>query len=241
MIRIFIGYDPDFEVALQVLSASLIRHASGPLQITPVALGHLRGVFDRPRDPKQSTDFSFSRFLTPYLAGFEGWAIFMDSDMLAVDDIARLWAMRDERYAVMCVKHDHVPKESEKFLRNPQTPYARKNWSSLMLMNCARCTRLTPGYVSTASGLALHRFEWLDDGEIGALPPRWNYLVDYDPPQPVEDLSLLHYTLGGPFFTEFRQCGYADLWRAELARALAPLGSADLHLIEMELEKKRER
>ena len=223
MIRIFIGYDPKFDVAFHVLAGSILRRASQPVQIAPVALRHLRAVFSRPSDPLQSTEFSFSRFLTPYLAGFEGWAVFMDCDMLMLDDIANLWRLRDDKYAVMCVQHDHVPKESTKFLERAQTRYPRKNWSSLMLMNCGACRTLTPEYVSTASGLTLHRFEWLEDRQIGALPARWNHLVDYDPYIKPEDLSLLHYTIGGPFFEAFAHCGYADLWHEEFRRTISPL------------------
>src|SRR5262245_54390633 len=115
MIRVFIGFDPKFEIAYHVLCASILRLASEPVQICPIALHSLKEVFDRPRETKQSTDFSFSRFLTPYLAGYEGWALFMDCDMLALDDFAKLWRLRDERYALMCVQHDHVPKEETKF------------------------------------------------------------------------------------------------------------------------------
>lgn len=219
MIRVFIGYDPREEVALHVLAGSIMRRSSQPVAITPIALSNLKGLFDRPRDPKQSTDFSFSRFLTPYLAGFAGWAIYMDCDMVVLDDVANLWRLRDENYALMCVQHHHVPKESAKFLRQAQTPYARKNWSSVMLMNCHACSALTPDYVATASGLDLHQFKWLDDRQIGALPGRWNHLVDYDPPRALEDISLLHFTIGGPYFTNFAGCGYAEIWREESRRA----------------------
>jgi lipopolysaccharide biosynthesis glycosyltransferase len=177
-------------------------------------LSLLKRVFHRERHPLQSTDFSFSRFLTPYLSNYAGWSIFMDCDMLMLDDIASLWAMRDERYAVMVVKHMHVPKEERKFLNEPQTRYEKKNWSSVMLFNNARCRALTPEFVNSASGLELHQFKWLDDDKlIGALPPQWNHLVGYDAPR--TDAALVHYTLGGPYFSEYRQCEYAQQWFAE--------------------------
>ena len=125
----------------------------------------------------------------------------MDCDMLVLDDIANLWNLRDEQYAVQCVKHDHRPPEDKKFLNQPQTQYEKKNWSSVMLFNTARCTTLTPEYVNTASGLELHRFHWLENEDlIGQLPPRWNHLVDYDPEQSVSDISNLHFTSGGPYY-----------------------------------------
>src|SRR3546814_6586317 len=94
-----------------------------------LALNQLSGLYTRPQHELQSTDFSFSRFLTPSLAGFQDWAIFMDDDMLVLDDIAKLWALRDDRYAVQVVKHDHVPQEDVKFLDKVQTKYEKKNWS----------------------------------------------------------------------------------------------------------------
>lgn len=136
--------------------------------------------------------------------------------MLVLDDIAELWSLRDERYAVMCVHHDHVPQEETKFLNAAQTRYEKKNWSSVMLMNCSACAALTPEYVNTASGLELHRFKWLDgDHQIGEIPARWNHLVDYDPAISASDVSNLHYTSGGPYFEDYRNCSYADEWFSE--------------------------
>ncbi|MEM9682976.1 MAG: glycosyltransferase [Pseudomonadota bacterium] len=216
MVRVFVGYDPREAVAYSVLEHSIHRRASRPVTVAPLMLSQLDGLMWRERNPLQSTDFSFSRFLTPYLCGFEGWAIFMDCDMLVLDDIASLWDLRDDRYGVMCVHHNHVPEEETKFLGQTQSRYEKKNWSSVMLMNCARGTTLTPDYVNTASGLELHRFHWLDgDHMIGEIPHRWNHLVDYDPEVPADQLSNLHYTSGGPYFDDYRDCGYADLWFAE--------------------------
>jgi hypothetical protein len=214
MIRIFIGFDERETVAWHVLTHSILARASQPVAFTPLALNNLKGIFTRQREALQSTDFSFSRFLTPYLSGYEGWSLFMDCDMLMRRDIAELWALRDERYAVMCVKHEHQPKETVKFLDQPQTPYGKKNWSSVMLFNNAKCKALTPEYVNTASGLELHQFKWLgDDGLIGALPATWNHLVGYDAPR--AEAANVHYTLGGPYFEEFRGCEHAGAWRME--------------------------
>jgi lipopolysaccharide biosynthesis glycosyltransferase len=220
VIRFFIGYDPREAIAFSVLAHSIHERASEPVSVTPLKLSELKGIFTRERHPLQSTDFAFSRFLTPYLSGYEGWSVFTDCDMLVLDDIANLWRLRDERYAVMVVKHDHQPRESVKFLDQPQTAYPKKNWSSVMLFNNARCRALTPEYVNTASGLELHQFKWLsDEGLIGELPRKWNHLVGYYRPTP--GASLVHYTLGGPYFDEYRDCEYADEWRQELQRMLA--------------------
>lgn len=214
MIRVFIGFDPRETVAYNVLAHSINARASQPVTIAPLALSQLGGLYTRERNPLQSTDFSFSRFLTPYLSGYEGWSVFMDCDMLMRDDIAGLWALRDERYAVMCVKHDHQPREDTKFLGAVQTKYEKKNWSSVMLFNNARCRALTPEYVNRATGLELHQFKWLGNDElIGSLPQRWNHLVGYD--QRAADAALVHYTLGGPYFDEYVDCEYAKEWQHE--------------------------
>jgi hypothetical protein len=220
MIRVFIGYDSRETVAYGVLAHSINRHASAPVAVAPVMLSQLEQVFKRERNALQSTEFSFSRFLVPYLCGYEGWAVFMDCDMLMMDDVANLWKLRDDRYAVQVVKHENVPKEETKFLGAVQTKYQKKNWSSVMLMNCARCDALTPEYVNRASGLELHQFKWLgDDALIGTLPHEWNHLVDYDPPK--KGVSLAHFTIGGPWFDEYRGCEYSAEWEAEKALMLA--------------------
>jgi hypothetical protein len=213
-VRVFIGFDAREAIAFSVLSFSIHRRASVPVSIAPLMLSQLRGVFGRSRHPLQSTDFAFSRFLVPYLSGFSGWSVFMDCDMLVLDDVARLWALRDDRFAVQVVKREAI-----KFLGQAQTRYPKKNWSSVMLFNNTRCRALTPDFVNTATGLELHQFKWLpDESLIGELPPRWNHLVGYDPP--TRDASLVHFTLGGPYFDAFRECEFAAEWRAELEAML---------------------
>ena len=214
MIRVFIGYDDREAVAFNVLSHSIHARASTPVTVAPVRLSQLEGVYRRDRNVLQSTDFSFSRFLTPWLCDYEGWALFMDCDMLMLEDVAEAWKLRDERFAVQVVKHHHVPREETKFLGAAQTKYEKKNWSSVMLMNCARCRALTPEYVNAATGLELHQFKWLgDDALIGELPSRWNHLVGYDAPR--GDAALVHFTIGGPYFDEYSDCEYAREWRSE--------------------------
>jgi lipopolysaccharide biosynthesis glycosyltransferase len=221
MIQIFIGYDPRETISFSVLSYSIHARASAPVNIAPLMLSQLKKELWRERHPLQSTDFSFSRFLTPYLSGFQGWSLFCDSDMLMLDDVQKLWDLRDDRFAVQVVKHDHKPTDKTKFLNEPQRPYEKKNWSSVMLFNNAKCTALSTDYVNRASGLELHQFKWLnDDSLIGELPARWNHLVDYDPALPPTDISFLHFTEGGPYFDAYKTCGYADLWFAERDRML---------------------
>ena len=216
--RIFIGFDSKEVVAYHVLCQSILERASIPVAFTPIALNGLKGIFERERNQLQSTEFSFSRFLVPYLSGYEGWSLFLDCDMMFRRDIAELWALRDDRYAVMCCKHDYSPKEDVKFLGQVQTKYEKKNWSSVMLFNNARCRTLSKDYVNTATGLQLHQFKWLEnEDEIGSLPLAWNHLVgvyDYDPAA-----ANVHFTEGGPYFHEYTDVDYADEWFAARDRA----------------------
>jgi lipopolysaccharide biosynthesis glycosyltransferase len=210
VIPVFIGHDPRERAATNVLIDSLVQHSSMPLAITPLVTPQLeaQGFYRRERDPKQSTAFAFTRFLVPHLMDYRGWAVFMDCDMLCRGDIAELWKLRDDRFAVMCVQHEHVPAESVKFLGEVQSAYPKKNWSSLMLLNCERCTALTPDFVNMATGHELHRFHWLaGDHEIASLPPVWNHLVDVQDPELAAAATLLHWTLGGPWFRDQRRMG----------------------------------
>lgn len=212
MIRVFIGYEPAETVAFHVLAHSILRRASRPVSVTGLVLGQL--PMWRERDPRQSTEFAFSRFIVPHLCGYEGRAVFMDCDMLARADIVGLWHEMPSDQAVGVVQHHYVPRDSTKFLDQQQTAYARKNWSSVMVFNNERCRALTPEYVNSAPGLDLHQFRWLPDEEIHALPPEWNHLVGEYEPNP--DAKLVHFTQGTPCFKRFRQCEYADEWFEEL-------------------------
>ncbi|WP_420562667.1 hypothetical protein [Thalassobaculum sp.] len=216
MNRVFVGFDPNETVAFHVLNHSIQARASKPVAVIPIMLSQLQDVFKRERNPLQSTEFSFSRFLVPYMSNYEGWSVFMDCDMLVLDDVTKLFDLADDRYAVQVIKHDHRPQEDVKFLGAAQTKYEKKNWSSVILFNNAKCKALTPDYVNTATGLELHQFKWLEsDDQIGSLPGGWNHLVGYDPLLPVEQIQNLHYTEGGPYFDDYVDTDYADVWFKE--------------------------
>jgi len=223
MIKWFIGYDKNEAVTAYVLAHSLQTRSSMPISITFINLDNLKGIFTRERGELESTDFSISRFLVPYLCNYEGHAVFSDCDMVVLDDPAKLWAWRDEK-ALRVVKHNHQPSESTKFLNQPQTKYERKNWSSVMLFNNEKCKSLTLDYVNTASGLDLHRFKWLKDEDIGEIPKQWNLLVDYDKHF---NASLIHYTNGGPWFKEYANCDFHQEWSREKSMMLYSLESLD--------------
>eukprot|EP00898_Chlorokybus_atmophyticus_P000096 jgi/Chlat1/1087/Chrsp110S01586 len=227
-LKIFIGYDSREDIAYQVCRLSLLKHSSVSLDIIPIKQEELRekGLYWRARDPTESTQFSFTRFLTPYLANYKGWAMFVDCDFLYNADIADLFSLVDDRYAVMCVHHDYTPKDTVKMDGVVQTSYPRKNWSSMVLYNCSHpknINTLTPDAVNTQSGAFLHRFSWLDDAEIGQVPEGWNFLVGHNT-QPVGVNTLpqaIHYTAGGPWFEKYRDCEFAAEWLATEAECLA--------------------
>lgn len=215
MVRVFIGYDKVESVAWHAMAHSILEHSSRPVSITPINLANLGGIFTRERDPKQSNEFSMSRFLVPYLCGYQGTAIFFDCDMMLRTDIATVFdAMeQDPGRAVYVVKHDYQPSDTIKYLDTVQYSYPRKNWSSVVLWNCGHPAnaRVTPEFVNTTTPLQLHRFTWLQDEEIGELDVRWNWLVgEYrDPPA---DVKNVHWTVGGPYFREYAEVDFADEW-----------------------------
>ena len=198
-------------MAFSVLSHSLLKHSTQPIAITPIRLQNIKDIFVIERLPIQSTDFAFSRFLVPYLCNYSGHAIFMDCDMLSRADISLLWRQRTTKYAVQCVQHDYTPNSTVKFMNQPQTVYPKKNWSSMMIFNNAKCTALTPDYITSASGLELHQFKWLESEDlIDKVDEEWNWLVgeyEYSP-----HAKLVHYTEGGPYFENYKKCDYANEW-----------------------------
>jgi hypothetical protein len=216
MIRLFVGYDSELPFQAHVFAHSAVRRCSLPLSVSFLDLNQLRAIHNRPRDPLQTTEFAFTRFLVPSLVNFDGWAIFADGDMLCLGDLAELWALRDPTKTVQVVQHDAEKAGAQltKFLGRPQTPYARKNWSSVMLMNCGYSRKLNQHYVDTAPGLELHQFAWTKDAYIGALPPEWNHLVSIDAPTP--SAKIVHYTLGMPLLNGGDECEFAEEWRDEV-------------------------
>jgi lipopolysaccharide biosynthesis glycosyltransferase len=218
-LRIFIGYDSREPISYHVLAHSIIARASIPVSISPVIRSQLGGAYTRARGPTETTEFSLTRFLVPYLSGFEGISIFMDSDMLCLADIAELLEEVDAQpdKSVLVCKHDYEPRSDTKFMGQGQTKYPRKNWSSLMVFRNQHFgpRRLTPEYVNEATGLELHRFAWVAEDKLGELPLEWNWLVgEY---QHHNAAKLLHYTLGGPWFGDTKNCDHSNEWLKERA------------------------
>ena len=212
VIPIFMGYDSRAPIGHHVCEQSIMKHSSLPVSITPLYLSTIKKFFTREKSPTQLTDFTYSRFIVPSLCGYKGWAIFMDgNDMMLREDIAKLWALRDDRYAVMVVKHPEF-KGTHSFMGKSIASYPMFNWSSMMLINCEKCTRLTPEYVNTADYYDLHQFKWLDSPDlIGELPSTWNHLVGYYEPLP--NAALVHWTLGAPYQGgDFAKTEHAEEW-----------------------------
>lgn len=228
VMKIYIGYDSREKLAYDVCRKSIEHNTAAPLQIIPLAHKELRkqGWFTRPwltdaytgnmtdlvDNRPFSTEFSHTRFLVPALCKYQGWALFMDCDMVFDDDIRKLFALCEDKYAVMCVKHNHKPVEQIKMDGVVQTQYHRKNWSSFVLWNCAHPAnaKLTPEWISTRPGEELHAFSWLQDHQIGALPAWYNWIEGISPTNVVP--KVIHYTEGGPWFENYNDVKHADIW-----------------------------
>lgn len=232
---IYVGYDPRDHEASAVLIESILKHASRPLNIVTlnqmglrraglytraphidstvwgITDGHMRDRFDR---KPYSTEFSFSRFLVPFLNQREGFALFMDNDMYFRSDPCEIFDKyaTEDAPAIQCVKHEYADggKVEMKLYGCPQTFYPKKNWSSVMLWNCGHPAHdnLTVADVNTKSGTWLHNFMWLEEQDIGALPEEWNWLHEHSP----EELEAknVHFTLGGPWFDTWDPTREAD-------------------------------
>lgn len=219
--KIFVGYDSREDIAWQICRHSLLRHADGALDVIPLRQPSLRelGLYTRELDPGASTEFSLTRFLTPYLAGLHGWALFCDCDFLFTSDVRNVFEGLDSTKALYCVQHEYTPAHQVKMDGKKQAVYPRKNWSSFMLFNCDHpdVRALTPAVVNSVSPAFLHRFEWIrDDAAIGALELDWNFL-EGEYPKPQKTPRVVHFTNGGPWFDQWQNCDYADLWLHEQA------------------------
>ena len=217
--KVFVGYDTREDMAYQVCKHSILAR-NKDVDVRPLKQQELRdtGWYNRPIDKLASTEFTFTRFLIPELANFKGWAVFMDCDMILTTDIKELFDQADDRYAVMCVKHDYKVKEEFKMDGQKQTIYPRKNWSSVVLWNCGHPSNKVVDQdmvnEKELNGAYFHRFNWLNDEEIGELDHTWNYLVGvYDD---IEKPNIIHYTEGGPWFENYRDCEFNELWKQEL-------------------------
>jgi hypothetical protein len=228
---IYVGWDPREADAFAVAMSSIARHLSTPIPLHSLILADLeaRGLYSRPTawrpgpanrpvmwdiisDAPISTQHACARFLVPHLAK-EGWALFMDGDMLVRSDLAEVFEGLDPAKAVYCVQHRQTPSGAVKMDGQVQTPYARKNWSSFCIFNASHEANraLTVAMVNSLPGRDLHRFCWMEDDLIGALDPTWNVLVGPEEPK------VAHFTHGLPGMPGYEDVPFADEWREELA------------------------
>tara|TARA_B100000575_G_C23021164_1_gene588022 strand:+ start:162 stop:845 length:684 start_codon:yes stop_codon:yes gene_type:complete len=215
--NVFVGYDTREDIAFQVCEFSIKRFNTN-VNVTPLVQHELRQkkIYWREVDKLASTEFTFTRFLVPHLMNFKGWALFIDCDIVFLEDVNNLFSLADDRYAVMCVKHEFNPKPGLKMDGQVQTIYPRKNWSSVVLWNCSHPSneKVTVDSVNNPNfdGAYFHRFTWLKDEEIGELPCDWNWLVGWykkDDGVP----RAIHYTEGGPWFKNYRNCEFNQDWK----------------------------
>ena len=202
MIRLFCGYDSREAVGFHVFVSSVIARTRHPVAFIPLS----------DRDQQDGSNaFTYARYRIAEMCAFEGWAIFADAcDMLALGDLAELWALRDERFAVQVVKHDYLTRNPLKYLgtemQSRNVDYPRKNWSSLMLINCAASEWRTAVKV----GKEAHQFNGFPEDRIGRLPEKWNVLIDEE--QDDSGARLLHWTAGIPSFPHYRNARRSRDW-----------------------------
>lgn len=225
----FIGFDSKQKTASKVCEYSIQKNSKTHVEIFHLDTNKLRedNIYFRPDGDPSSTEFTYSRFLVPYLSDYKGYSIFVDSDFLFLDDIQKVFnlALMDfdrKKRAAYCVKHlEYKPKTDTKFYGKPQLTFPKKNWSSLILFNNEHpsCKNLSPLTIANKSPQWLHRFEWLNEneGELSNIPITWNWLVgEYNNKV---NPSALHFTNGGPFNEVYGQ-DYEEIWNDYLNESM---------------------
>jgi hypothetical protein len=219
-VKLFAGYDLREAVGYHTFCQSVLENSSLPVSITPLNLTNIPWYSDHRN--MGTNAFNHSRFLVPSLCDYQGWAIFADgSDMLCLGDITDLWNLRDNYFAVQLVKHRYTTGHFRKYIGTPMEAdnidYSRKNWSSLMLINCNHDSWQGLGDISNKESKYLHRFEFLQDDHIGELPQEWNHLVREQVYNPLAQIA--HFTLGIPAFKEYSSDDYSKTWHETMRRA----------------------
>ena len=218
-INFFIGYDSKEDIAYRICKYSLLKRAKVEVDVKSLKIDELisKKLYTRTLDPLASTQFTYSRFLVPKLMNYMGWAIFCDCDFIFLEDVSQIINNLDESKAVYCVKHDYTPKEKHKMDGQKQTIYPRKNWSSFIVFNCSHPStkNLSVETVNKETGAYLHQFQWCKDEEIGALDERWNWLEGWTSKHNNSKPFAVHYTRGGPWFSEWQDVEFADEWKKE--------------------------
>jgi len=231
---IYIGYDPKEESYVHVLKKSIEDNTNMTYNIVPLVQKELRrsGLYYRTGEMTDygrvdcfdgkpfSTEFSFTRFLVPFLNQFSGLALFMDCDMFVRSDISEIFDTygQQKNFPISCIHHDHAPIAEQKMDGQIQTIYRRKNWSSFVLWNCDHpaLKHFTVADVNTKSGSWLHAFEFIDYDPIGEIHPEWNWLDSHSPAE--IEAKCVHFTTGGPVYPDWKGMReidnqYAEEWK----------------------------
>jgi lipopolysaccharide biosynthesis glycosyltransferase len=218
LVEIVVGFDQKEAVAYHTFVQSVIDNSTIPVRFLPLNINSLYSYKEVHKDG--SNNFIYSRFLVPHLLNFNGWAIYADGDMVCLEDIKKLWDLRDKKFAVQVVKHNYKTKIKNKYLGHKNEDYPRKNWSSLILWNCEHPSHkiLTPEFIQEQSGAYLHRFSWLKNNLIGEIKKEWNWLaMEYEEKK---DINLIHYTIGTPCFKEYENTSLSSHWKKSFLNLL---------------------
>ena len=220
MLKVFIGHDSRDQQAAEVCKYSILKYASIEVEfhfLNEEEL-RLRSLFTRMPDHEdfetKEAEHLYTRFLVPHFCGYTGWAVYVDCDFLFIDDIAKLLELKNDRYALQLVKHKYQPLARKKLNNRPQRSYPRKNWTSMMLINCEHpeISKLTVDFVNNEPKDCLIRLEWLPNRSIGELKPEWNWLVGWHK-EPIDgEPRALHYTEGGPWLPAAKHVEYGVFW-----------------------------
>lgn len=215
--NVYVGYDTRLDTVYNVCEHSIRRNSN--VNVIPLIQSELRhnNLYYRGIDKLASTEFTITRFLVPTLNQFKGWALFCDCDFLFTIDVNEVFDLAEDKYAVMVVKHNYTPKTNIKMDNKHNHSILRKNWSSFILYNCEHHSnkKLDTTLVNTAAPEYLHRFMWLDDEYIGELDHTYNWLVGYYNETLDIKPKILHYTDGGPWFDNYSNVEYHDMWKKE--------------------------
>jgi hypothetical protein len=213
-LNIFIGLTHERPHVSDVCKESVLTY-NPEARIFPMHPQHLAG-WTRKRAPDQNTDHTIARFMCPAFCKFEGYSIFMDDDFIVECNLMETLRYINDMQAVSVVQHNYTPTKSKYIASGVKDEYnsafPRKNWASFMLFNNGHpdCRKLTLSYVNNAPASDLMHFRWTETPFIGKMPIHYNFLVgEYNP---IKNIKIYHYTLGGPWANETKSCDFAKKW-----------------------------
>jgi len=226
-LEIVIGFTPEEVPAFYACMNSILNNTQSVCRFTPLYLPSLTNAGLYWRKDKGATDFSFSRFLAPYLAGYRGKVLFMDCDMVVKGDIQEVFDALPLDKCVAVVKHQWTPKDGIKFGGlAKQNSYPKKLWSAFMVFNCSssRVKALTPKAVNEMSGADLHQFAWTHENRIAELGEEWQWIPGHSESRvPIEQAKNIHYTEEAPWWPNYPDRGSPEerVWLDEQIKLIS--------------------